>query len=82
MLAQFFYEFTEDNIYEKMMAMYQIKRLVNDYKNSLELVNKDFDYYYSILSKYSDCKFILPQQKIYVNQLVEILKKQQKKSLI
>lgn len=82
LLAQFFYEFTEDNIYEKMMAMYQIKRLVSDYKNSLELVNKDFDYYYSILSKYSDCKFILPQQKIYVNQLVEILKKQQKKSLI
>ena len=78
-LAEIFFDYTEDNIYEKLMAVYQIKRIISDHKNSLELINKGFDYYYEILNKFSKCNNILSNQQIYIEQLREILKKIEKK---
>ncbi len=77
-LSEIFFDYTEDNIYEKLMALYQIKRLLNDYKKDLENVNKGFDYYYKVLDKFSNCTFISPENKYYINDIKQILRKVEK----
>ena len=78
LLAEIFFDYTEDNMYEKLMALYQLKRLLNDYKNDLEKVNKGFDYYYKVLDKFSNCTFISPENQYYINDIKQILKKVEK----
>ena len=55
------------------MAMYQLRRIVVDYENTLILANTGFDYYYKVLDKFSNCKNILFNQKKYVDKLRKIL---------
>ena len=79
LLVDIFFEYTEDNIYEKSMAVYQIRRILEDYKSNLELINNEFDYYYKILDKFSSCKNILPRNQFYINQVKQILKENENK---
>ena len=79
LLAEIFFDYTEDNIYEKTMANYQIKRIFYEYKNNLEGISEGFEYYYNILDKFSNCKSILKQQQYYINQVRSILNKAEKK---
>ena len=76
--AEILFDYTEENNYEKSMAIYQLKRIIYDYNNSLELVNKGFDYFYKVLDKFENCKNILSNQKIYIEKLRLILKKFEK----
>ena len=78
LLADIFFEYTEDNLYEKLMAMYQIKRIIKDYKNDLENVNRDFYYYYKVLEKFANCKNIFKEDQCYINDIREILQKIEK----
>ena len=71
--ADIFFDYTQDNNYEKSMAMYQLRRIVVDYENILILANTGFDYYYKVLDKFSNCKNILFNQKKYVDKLRKIL---------
>ena len=75
LLAEIIFDFTEDNIYEKTMANYQIRRIFYDYKKNLEIITEGFDKYYFILSKFSNCKSIIEKQQYYVNQVRNILNK-------
>ena len=77
LLADFFFDYTEDNLYEKSIAIYQIRRIIDDYKKDLESINQGYDYYYKILDKYSNCKNILPRHQFYINQIKQILKKRE-----
>ena len=72
-LAEFFYDYTEDNIYEKLMAIFQLKRIIYDYNNYLALIDKHFEKYHEILNKFSYCNNFLPSQKLYIEQARQLL---------
>ena len=71
LLAEIFFDYTDDNEYEKLMAMYQLRRLIKEYKKALKMVTKGFKYYYKVLNKFSECKSILPEN----HKKVEIIRK-------
>lgn len=80
-LAEIFYDYTDNNVYEKLMAVFQIKRILYDYNNYLELIDKGFENYHEILNKFSYCNNILPGQQFYIEQARQALNKIEKKLL-
>ena len=80
-LAEIFYDYTDNNVYEKLMAVFQIKRILYDYNNYLELIDKGFENYHEILNKFSYCNNILPEQQFYIHQARQALNKIEKKLL-
>lgn len=73
LLAEIFFDYTDDNKYEKLMAMYQLRRLIKEYKKTLKLVTKGFKYYYKVLNKFSECKSILPEDHKIIKKIRKIL---------
>lgn len=78
LLAEMCFDYTNDNIYEKQMATFQLKRLIKEYKKSLKKVTEGFDYYYKVINKFSKCKSILPRDKKYIKEIKEILEEAKK----
>ena len=78
LLAEMCFDYTNDNEYEKQMPMFQLRRFLYEYKNSLTKVTKGFEYYYRTLNKFSQCKFILPKQRKYIEEIREILQNAEK----
>jgi len=73
LLAEIVFDYTDDNEYEKQMAMFQLKRLKREYKNSLEKATEGFDYYYRTLHKFDACKSILQRHRKYLTWIYETL---------
>ena len=57
------------------MAMYQLRRLIKEYKKTLKMVTKGFKYYFKVLNKFSECKSILPEDHKKVEKIRKILLK-------
>ena len=73
LLAEICFDYTNNNEYEKEMAVFQLKRLLREYQKSLRLVNEGFEYYNRILNKFSECKFISNQNKRFIVLIRDIL---------
>ena len=73
LLAEICFDYTNNNEYEKEMAVFQLKRLLREYQKSLRLVNEGFEYYNRILNKFSECKFISNQNKRFIGLIRDIL---------
>ena len=78
LLAEICFDYTNDNEYEKQMAMFQLKRFIFEYKSSLSKVTKGFEYYYRTLNKFDKCKSILQRHKKYIEEIREILQNAEK----
>lgn len=78
LLAEICFDYTNDNEYEKQMAMFQLKRFIYEYKSSLSKVTKGFEYYYRTLNKFSKCKSILQRHRKYIEEIREILENAEK----
>jgi glycosyltransferase involved in cell wall biosynthesis len=81
LLAEICFDYTNDNEYEKQMAMFQLRRFLFEYKNSLKKVTKGFEYYYRTLNKFSQCKSILPKHREYIKEIREILQNAEKNAI-
>ena len=78
LLAEMCFDYTNDNSYEKQMAVFQLKRFIFEYKSSIEKVTEGFEYYFRVLNKFSKCKSILPRDRLFLNKIKNILEKAQK----
>ena len=75
LLAEICFDYTNDNEYEKQMAMAQLRRFVFEYKSSLENVSSGFDYYFRVLNKFMNCKSLRLKDRTLLNQIKETLEK-------
>ena len=75
LLAEICFDYTNDNEYEKQMAMTQLRRFVFEYKSSLENASAGFDYYFRVLNKFMNCKSLGPKDREVLNQIKETLEK-------
>ena len=81
LLAEICFDYTNDNEYEKQMAIFQLRRFIFEYKNSLQKVTKGFEYYYRTLNKFSQCKSILPKHRKLIEEIREILQNAEKNAI-
>ena len=79
LLAEICFDYTNDNEYEKEMALFQLKRFINEYRSSLEKVTEGFDYYYRTLNKFAKCKSFSEEQRKYIELIREIIENAEKK---
>ena len=75
LLAEICFDYTNDNEYEKQMAMAQLRRFVFEYKDSLENASSGFDYYFRVLNKFLNCKSLTHKDRELLNQIKETLEK-------
>jgi glycosyltransferase involved in cell wall biosynthesis len=66
---------TKNNVYEKLMVIYHIKRIINEFENDPKLVAPDPSLSDSLLRSLGSCQNILPQHKKYIEQLKQIIDK-------
>ena len=74
-LAALIHSNTNDNIYEKLMVLYHIKRIIAEFESDPKLVVPDPSSVNSFVYSISFCQSILPQHKKYIEQLKQILDK-------
>ena len=79
LLAEIFFDYTNDNEYEKQMASFQLRRFIHEYKRCLYKVTEGFEYFYRTLNKFLKCKYILPKHRNYFEQIKYILTNTEKK---
>ena len=79
LLAEIFFDYTNDNEYEKQMASFQLRRFIHEYKKCLYKVTEGFEYFYRTLNKFLKCKYILPKHRNYFEQIKYILTNTEKK---
>lgn len=77
--AGLFFDYTDDNMLEKSLAVYQIRRIFYEYKDDLLKISSGFENYYKILDKFSNCKSISSNQLYYIHEIRNILKQVEKK---
>ena len=75
LLAEICFDYTNDNEYEKQMAMAQLRRFVFEYKSSLENASSGFDYYFRVLNKFMNCKYLTQRDYALLGNIKEILEK-------
>ena len=81
LLAEICFDYTNNNEYEKEMAIFQLKRLLTEYHKSLEIVNDGFEYYYRVLDKFAQCKFFSELNQRYIKIIRETIQKAEKNAL-
>ena len=74
LLAEICFDYTNNNEYEKEMATVQLRRFIDEYKDSLEKITEGFEFYYRILNKFEKCKYINPQSQKYIRLIKAIIK--------
>ena len=78
LLAEICFDYTNNNEYEKEMAMVQLRRFISEYKHSLEKVTEGFEYYYRTLSKFEKCKYFSPKSQKYIRVIKAIIQNSEK----
>ena len=78
LLAEIFFDYTNDNEYEKKMAGFQLRRFIYEYRDCLDKVTEGFDYYYRTLNKFLKCNYIIPKHRKYFEQIKTILENTEK----
>ena len=80
LLAEFLFDFSKNTTYDKLMAIYQIKRIYIEYKNIFSFVTEGFDYIYKVLDKFIKCTVIEEINKSSVYQLKQLFEKIENKT--
>ena len=86
-IMDYYYEQSEDSIYEKYRGGYRFfeYRIVRKYENKIQFLTKGFKYINSVLKKYINSPFFTINQKNYLNSFkdkVRIQKLIQKKKIL
>jgi len=74
-LAKVFDYYTKDNIYDKLMVLYHIKRIITELENDPKLVIPDLSLAESLVKSLAYNQNILPQHKKYIDQLKQLIDK-------
>ena len=67
------FETTKNNKIEKKISILVFNWLLNLIKEGIKSITKDFNFFFDIINKYLNCKFIDNRSKIILNQLKFIL---------
>jgi len=71
---EFMFNYTNNTLYEKNMAVCQFKSLLNGFKDIYLKTTEGFDYIYKVIDLYIKCKNILEDDKIFIRELKEQFK--------
>jgi len=71
---EFMFHNTNDTLYEKNMAVFQFKSLLNQYGEIYKKVSKGFDYIYKVIDLYLNCNIILEEDKKIILSLKQDIK--------
>ena len=75
---KFMFEYTGDSFYEKNMAVYQFKFILDQFKYIFKKITNGFDFIYNVIEMYLNCKYINNNDKeiirkvMYDIELIEI----------
>ena len=72
---EFMFNYTNNTLYEKNMAVCQFKFLINIFNDLFLKTTKGFDYIYKIIDLYLNCNIILEEDKIIFRNLKNQFKK-------
>ena len=75
---EFMFEYTNNTLHEKNMAVYLFKILFNGFKDIYPKITSGFDYFYKVLDLYLNCSIIISEDKKDMIQLKNDLKKREK----
>ena len=77
------FEYSKNTKYEKNMANCLLERLLFKYEvdNKIKNLTYDFNFYYDIINKYLQSKFIKYENKIYLKELKKIILNNQKNTI-
>jgi len=71
---EFMFQYTNDTLYEKNMAVFQFKSLMNQFGYIYKNVSQGFDYIYKVIDLYLNCKIILEEDKKIILSLKQDIK--------
>ena len=71
---EFMFDNTNDTLYEKNMAVFQFKSLLNQFGYIYKKVSKGFDYIYKVIDLYLNCNVILEEDKKIILSLKQEIK--------
>ena len=72
---EFMFNYTNNTLYEKNMAICQFKHLIHEFYDVFLKVTTGFHYFYKILDLYLNCDIILKEDKEEIKKLKDELKK-------
>ena len=75
---EFMYNYTNDTLYEKNMAVCQFKFLINTFNDIFLNTTQGFDYVYNVIDLYINCKSILDEDKTFIKNIKEQFQKTEK----
>jgi len=73
LLSDLFYDFSSEEGYEKLLAINQIKTVINEYKNITDKMDKGCPYFIETIDKFSNSQFVSNEQKDILKKIKEIL---------
>ena len=71
---EFMFHYTNDTLYEKNMAVFQFKSLLNQFGYIYKKVSNGYDYIYKVIDLYLNCKIILEEDKKIILSLKNEIK--------
>ena len=78
---EFMFNYTNDTLYEKNMAICQFKFLINTFNDIFLNTTQGFDYVYNIIDLYINCKDISEEDKAFIRNIKEQFQKTEKNVL-
>ena len=78
---KFMFEYTEDNTYEKNMAVYQFKFILKQFRPIFTKITIGFEFIYDVIGLYLNCKYINNNDKELFRKVIydiELYEKQNK----
>ena len=72
------FNYTNDTLYEKNMAICQFKFLINTFNDIFLNTTQGFDYVYNVLDLYINCKSISKEDKTFIRNIKEQFQKTEK----
>ena len=72
---EFMFNYTNDTLYEKNMAVFQFKSLINGYNDIFLNTTQGFDYIYKVIDLYLNCQIISGEDKTFIRNTKSQFKK-------
>ena len=72
---EFMFNYTNDTLYEKNMAVFQFRSLINGFNDIFLNTTQGFDYIYKVIDLYLDCKIISGEDKTFIRNTKSQFKK-------
>ena len=72
---EFMFDYTNDTLYEKNMAVFQFRSLINGFNDIFLNTTQGFDYIYKVIDLYLGCKIISGEDKTFIRNIKSQFKK-------